>query len=254
MTRHWLAALAAGLMLPTVAAAQVRRTPVETNWNAKFRITPYVGFSPGFKSKGTRAIYTGGAQPQLYSEYYEFDYAAGPVTGLSAEFQVAPRYSIVASAAWNNRNHTTVHEGDGDLRLDNGSQFWFAKLGASLRMLEVEPDMQMRRINAAVFAGAALIREIPETSIFSTSAFTSGANHYGANVGAEAELPFANRKLAFQAALEDYLVFWSKDALYLRYENETMNAYGPEAISEISADRSNFLVMRVGLAFRFGGQ
>jgi hypothetical protein len=252
MNRHWLAALAAGLMLPSVAAAQITRVPADDNVSAKFRVSPYVGFSPGFKSKGTRAIYTGGAQPQLYSEYYEFDYAAGPVTGLSAEYQIAPRYNVVAAVAWNNRPRTTVHEEDGDLRPEMGSQFWFAKLGAALRFREFEPDMQMRRVNAALFAGAAFIREVPKTSIFSTSSFTTGANHFGANVGAEAELPFANRKLAFQAAVEDYLVIWSKDALYRRYENETMNVYGPDAISEISASRSNFLVMRVGLAFRFG--
>jgi hypothetical protein len=252
MRRHWLAALAAGLMLPTVAAAQVTREPVEENWSARFGISPYVGFSPAFKSKGTRAIYTGGAQPQLVSEYYEFDYASGPVTGLSAELQVAPRYSVVASAAWNNRKHTTVHEQNGNMRLETGSQFWFAKLGGLLRFRDVESNMQMRTINAAFFVAGAFIREIPETSIFSTSAFTSAANHYGVNLGAEAEVPFASRKVAFQAALEDFVVFWSKDALYRRFETETMNTYGPDAISEISPERSHLLVARVGLSFRFG--
>ena len=252
MSRHWLAALAAGLMLPTVAAAQVTRGPVEENWSARFRISPYVGFSPAFKSKGTRAIYTGGAQPQLYSEYYEFDYASGPVTGLSGELQVAPRYSVVASFAWNNRGHTTVHEQDGDLRLETGSQFWFAKAGALLRFRDAESNMQMRTINASFFAGGAFMREVPKTSLFSTSAFTSPANHFGANFGAEAELPFASRKVAFQAAVEDFVVIWSKDALNRRFQNETMNAYGPDAISEVSPELSHFLVARVGLSFRFG--
>ncbi len=252
MTRHWLAALAAGLMLPTAVAAQMPRGAVEEGWGPKLRVTPYVGFSPGFKSQGTRAIYTGGVQPMLYSDAYQFDYASGPVTGLAGEYQVADRYSVIASIAWNNRGHTVVHEEDGDQRLDTGSQFWFAKLGGAIRFREGEPDMQMRRINASLFAAAALYREVPDVSIFSTSNFTSGANHYGANVGAEAELPFVNRKLAFTAALEDYMIFWSESALSRRFENETINAYGMDAITDISASRSNFWVLRVGLVFRFG--
>jgi hypothetical protein len=252
MNRHWLLALAAGLMLPTVAAAQLSRGPIEENWSAKLRVTPYVGFSPSFKSSGTRAVYTGGAEPMLYSEYYQFDYAAGPVTGLLAEFKLAGRFNAIASIAWNNRNHTTMWQADGSGRIETGSQFWLAKVGGSVRMLEAEPDMQMRRVNASVFFAGAVIREVPETSLFSSSNFTTPAQHFGANFGAQAELPFVNRKLAFEAAVEDFMVFWSADALNRRFENEILNAYGPEAVAEVAPSRSNFLVARVGLVFRFG--
>ena len=252
MSRHWLAALAAGLMLPTVAAAQLSRGPVDQNWSAKLRVTPYVGFSPSFKSSGTVAVFTGGAQPMLYSAYYGFDYASGPVTGLLAEFKIASRFNAVASIAWNNRDHTSVWDEDGFEHIDTGSQFWIAKLGGSMRMLEAEPDMQMRRVNASVFVAGAFLREVPETSIFSSSNFTRPAQHYGANFGAQAEMPFVNRKLAFEAAVEDFVIFWSADALNRRFENEILNTYGPMAVAEFSPSRSNFLVARVGLVFRFG--
>jgi hypothetical protein len=186
----------------------------------------------------------------LYADKYGFNYASGPVTGLSAEFKFADRFSALAAFGWSNREHTSYYDQDGFQHLDVGSQFFIGKFGTAVRFREGEPDMQVRRVNASIFAAGAMIREVPEVSLFSSSNFTTSANHYAVNGGAEAELPFVNRKLAFQAAVEDYIVFWNKDALRARFENDIATVYGTDAVAELTPARSNIWVVRVGLVFR----
>jgi hypothetical protein len=152
--------------------------------------------------------------------------------------------------AWSSRGRTTSRDDDGFLFEEPGSDFWIAKVGALMRFRE-DSDLQLRRLNAAVFAGPAFLREQPETSIFSSSEFDSGRNHWGVSFGAEGEMPFPNKMFALHAAFEDIVIFWSESALQDRMAGSIRQGFGDTAVAEVDADHSHMFILRVGLSVRF---
>ena len=250
MKWHWLVAAAAFATVPDTASAQVLYG-ADNGWGPKFRATPFVGWSPGFESAGSMAIFTGGANPTLESAVYVFDYAPGPMTGLNLEYRVHGRFSAVGTATWSSRGKITAEDEDGFLFEQAGSDFYIGKVGVLMRFRE-DSELQLRRLNAAVFLGPAFIREKPETTRFSPpDAFTASRNHWGVNWGAEAELPFDDKRFAFHAAIEDFVIFWNETALQDRFDADVRNTFGDEAALEVDADHSNLFAIRIGLSFRF---
>ncbi|MEX2283019.1 MAG: hypothetical protein WEE89_11100 [Gemmatimonadota bacterium] len=247
MKRHWLVALAALATVPAIASAQMRG--VDEGWGPKLRATPFLGWSPGFESAGNLAVSTGGTNPIQGAEY-SFDYAPGPITGVNLEARAHGRFSAVGMLAWSSRGRTTSRDDDGFLFEEPGSDFWIARVGGLMRFRE-DSDLQLRRLNAAVFAGPAFLREVPETSIFSSSAFDSARNHWGVSFGAEGELPFANKMFALHAAFEDIVIFWDETSLQQRMDGSIRASFGDLAAAEVDADHSHMFVLRVGLSVRF---
>jgi hypothetical protein len=123
------------------------------------------------------------------------------------------------------------------------------KLGVLMRYRE-DSEMQLRRLNAAMFVGPAFIHEVPESSRFSSTNLDA-RNHFGVNFGIEAEMPFSNQMFALHAALEDYVIFWDETAMQEKLNSRILNTFGSEAAAEVDADHSNMVVLRLGLSFRF---
>src|SRR5687767_5141991 len=189
MKRQLLIAITV-LTVPAAAEAQLPRS-MEEGWGPRVRATPFVGFSPGFESTGHLGIAT---SRSIESQPYSFSYAPGPVTGLNVDVRVYNRFSAIGSAMWTSRGRTTGPFIDlsGDEYEDSGSDFITAKLGGSMRFREGDPELQMRRLSATIFAAGAFIRETPEVGILSPSEFIKARNHWGVNFGADGELPLAN--------------------------------------------------------------
>lgn len=248
MKRHMLISVAVLGIIPAAVAAQLPSQNDE-GWGPRVRATPFVGFSPGFTSSGSLAVYTG---LTIRPGEYSFDYAPGPVSGVGVEVRAYNRFSGIASAAWSSRGHTNYLLEDGTQYQDAGSDFYLVKLGGSMRFRESDPELQLRRLNASVFAAGAFIREVPEVTLLSSSGFTQARNQYGVNFGAEAELPLTNKMLAFHAAIEDFVVFWDELALQERLIPSVKAAYGNDAVAEVDADHSSIWVVRLGLSVRFG--
>jgi hypothetical protein len=249
MSRHWLIAVAAFATLPAIASAQAPRA-LDDGWGPMLRATPFIGWSPSFNSSGNLAIFTGGVNPRIESATYSYDYAYGPITGVNFEARAHNQFSGVGQIAWSSRSRTTALDEDGFEFEEPGSDFWFVKVGGLMRFRE-DSELQLRRLNAAIFAGPAFIREVPDVSILSGSSFTKARNHWGFNFGAEAEMPLSNRMLAFQAAFEDNMIWWDEIAVQQRLAANIRNSYGSEAVAEVDSDLSHMFVLRLGLSVRF---
>ena len=247
MKRHLLVAVTV-LAVPATAAAQLPRL-LEEGWGPRVRATPFVGFSPGFESTGFMEVAT---RSEITSQPYSFSYAPGPVSGLNVDVRVYNRFSVIASGMWTSRGRTrgSFIDLSGDQYEDSGSDFLTAKLGGSMRFREGDPELQLRRLSATVFAAGAFIREVPEVGILSPSEFTKARNHWGVNFGADGELPLQNRNLAFLFGFEDFVFFWDEFAIRQRLQGRVRESYGREAVAEVDANHSHMFVLRFGLTFR----
>jgi hypothetical protein len=237
--------------LPAAASAQLPR-PSEEGWGPKFRITPFVGVSPGFTSSGVLTVLTGDGD--LVPDDFTYTFAGGPVMGLNAEVRAHGRFSGVGSVLWTSRDNTqgTFISDDVVELLDAGSDFLIAKLGGSMRFVETDFDLQMRRLSASLFAGGAFIREMPDVPLFSPSEFTGSRNQFGINIGAEAELPLSDRRFAFHAGVEDFVMWLDNAGIEERLRNDVRGKWGDDAIAEVDSDRAHLWLVRIGLSYRFG--
>jgi hypothetical protein len=246
MKRHWAFALAALVALPCVAQAQG-----DPGWGPVFRVTPFVGVSPGFSQEGFATVLTADG---VSDHAYRLEHGASLLFGLNAEYRVWNRFSVIAGGAWSSRGQGRLLDFEDELLYDSrngleGSEFWMAKAGLAVRLREVRPDMQLRRLNASVFAAPAFIHDRAKTSSFTPTGATNSVNHWGLNLGAEAELPLANERMAFQLGFEDWIVLWDEEDY-----NPRIGSYiqlpNPGAASLIDPDNSHIVVFRAGLSWR----
>jgi len=249
MVRHWIVAAAVLAALPVSAQAQLPGR--DEGYGPRVRATPFVGFSPGITSKGTARVLSA-TSPTAIDEQFEFSLGSGPVSGVNLELRFYNRFSVIASGAWSSRDASTFQTLEGFEDEYPGSDLWLAKLAAGVRLREAQPDLQMRGLNAMVFIGPALVREVPEISLLKDTQFTSAANNWGVNIGAEGELPLAKDFLAFTIGLEDNIIFWDEAGQATRLQPLWRPGYGDGAVAEIDSDHSHFWVARIGLSFRFG--
>jgi hypothetical protein len=242
MKRHLIVALLVLAATPRLAAAQ------DAGWGPALRITPFVGVSPNFTQSGEAVFVEDGA---LTSHEYELDFAHGIGLGIAAEKRVWKQVTIVGSGAWLSRGDAELHDLTDNLVFEvDGVTQWIAKAALALRLREPTPELQLHNLNASIFAGPAFIRDVPKREITTPPAAASSHNYLALNLGADAELPFANRKLAFVLGVEDYLVFWDNN----RAEGRIAGTLGPSApAAEISVEtrKSNIFLLRFGLSWRF---
>lgn len=234
--------------LPATAVAQATPLLDPPEWGPRIRATPFVGFGAAFRSQGSLSVITG---DQLFSDSYDFEYGSGPVTGVNLEVRAHRRFSALASVAWSRRGETRFETIDG-IATDVGSDFWMARVAPAIRLREREAELQFRNLSALLFAGPAVIREQPELNLRSAPEWRDPVTHWGVNFGAEAELPLANDRLAFTAALEDYLIFWDAEAVERHLRRSYQAKHGAGAVAEADPNLSNLVVLRIGLTFRFG--
>jgi hypothetical protein len=248
MKRHVFTLIAALTALPAALTAQLPRG-VDEGWGPMIRITPFVGWSPGFNASGAMAV--AATNPAgIVPATFDFDFASGPVSGVNAELRLYERYSVIGAASWSSRGHTLFQTGDNLFIQDAGSDLYMVKAGGSMRFREIEPDLQLRRLNASVFLAGAFIHERPEVLVFSNSGLTESANHWGVNFGVEGELPLANRRFAIHGGLEDTVIFWDEDTMAARLGPRVEGQFGPGSVAVTDSDHSHLWVVRLGFSIR----
>jgi hypothetical protein len=244
MKRHLVGALAALVILPQLAAAQSG----EGFWGPLIRITPFVGISPNFKQTGEAVVAT---STDISVHDYEVRFASGFGMGVAGEFRFWNRFSVIGSAMWSSRGDGELLDFEDEVRYEiDGTNFWMAKAGVSMKLREVVPDMQLRRLNASLYIAPAIIHDRPKVEIFTPAAASVAYTHPAINIGAEAEMPISNNKMAFVLGLEDYMVFWDDAKARGRVEG-TIQQRSPDATVAVETRRSQLWVLRAGLTWRF---
>lgn len=244
MKRHWVFALAALVAVPRPASAQS-----DMGWGPRLRITPFVGISPGITQEGDAFTSQAGT---ITRHPYEMELNSGVALGVNAEYRVWNRFSIVGEGVWSTRGSGTLTDAR-DARVDtiSGSNYWIAKVAAAMRLREHNPDMQLNQLDGSIFVGPAYIRDAPKVELNTPAGARAAITQIGLNVGADAELPLANNRLALQVGLEDFIIFWDEAAYagrigsVLQQRIPTIDAVG------IDAGNTSLWIGRVGLTFRF---
>jgi hypothetical protein len=244
MRRHWAFALLAVAALPCMAQAQG-----ESSWGPLVRVTPTIGFSPGFKQSGAAEIVT---STTVGPHRYRMEYPNSLPIGANLELRFWNRFSVIAGGAWSARGDGEITDLETNVTHPTaGTDFWLAKAGLAVRLREVQPDIQMSQLNASVFVAPALIRDAGKTALFAPVTAATTAEHFGLNIGAEGELPLASRYLAFTVGLEDWMIFWNHDDYITRIAAYLEEGSAQQTVLSIDPDRSHLWVLRVGLTFRF---
>lgn len=247
MKRHWVLALLALVALPCVARAQG-----DPGWGPVFRVTPFVGLSPGFSQEGSATVLTAEG---ISSHPYRLEHGSSVLFGINGEYRVWNRFAIIAGGAWSSRGQGRLIDFQDELVYNEqngleGSNLWMAKAGLGMRLREVRPDVQLRRLNASLFVAPAIIHDRAKTSVFTPTEADNSVNHWALNLGADAELPLANDRLAFQLAFEDWIVLWDEDT-YASRVGSYIQQTNPDAAIAIDPDNSHIVVFRAGLSWRF---
>jgi hypothetical protein len=243
MKRHWVVALIALAALPCVGHAQ--STSV---WGPAIRLTPYIGISPGITQEGVAFVFVNGSTD---AREYELEFGAGLQGGVNAEYRFWNRFSGIAGLAYARRGgERLIDFGDELVYETDATNLWMAKAGLAMRLAEPNAELQLRRLNASIFIAPALIHDVPSTTVFSPPAAGQSVNHWGLNLGADAELPLGNDRMAFNAGVEDWIVFWNDDGYRNRIE-PYIQSQNPGAVVAVEPENTHMVVLRFGLTWRF---
>jgi hypothetical protein len=242
MKRHWVLALATLVALPCMAQAQG-----DPGWGPYVRVTPWLGVSPGFTQQGEALVVD---DDGFGSHPYELKYGSSVSAGLNVEVRVWNQFAVIGGAAWSSRGQGDLVNFEDELIYDyEGSTLWIVKAGLAMRLREVRPDLQLRRLNASIFVAPAFIADIPKTTFLTPSGSGGNVHHFGINLGAEAELPLSNDRLAFQVGFEDYIIFWDDEDFSDRVGGYIRTSH-PGAGIAIDTDNSHMVMLRFGLSYR----
>ena len=244
MKRHLVVAFATLLVLPHPAAAQAS----DAGWGPSLRITPFVGISPNFTQTGDAAVLTTNG---ISLHEYEYRFASGFGVGLSAEYRLWNRFVVIGSGRWSTRGDAELTDFDDQLIYQTeGTNLFMAKAALGVRLRDSDSDLQLRRLNATVFAGPAIIHDRPKSDAFTSPGAGVAKTHLALNLGAEAELPFSNNKMGFVIGLEDNMIFWDNDDIQARVQGP-IQSQNPGSQIAVEANNSHLWVLRLGLAWRF---
>jgi hypothetical protein len=244
MKRHFVVALAALVILPQLAAAQSG----DGLWGPRLRITPFVGISPSFKQFGEAVVAT---DTDISVREYEVRFASGFGMGVSGSLRLWDRFAIIGSGMWSTRDEGELIDFADEILYEiDGTNFFMAKAGVSMSLREIEPDLQLRRLNATLYVAPALVHDRPKTEVFTPVAAAQAQTYTALNFGAEAEMPLANNKLAFVIGMEDYMIFWDETKANGRVQGY-FQAREPSAVTAVDPERSQLWVLRLGMTWRF---
>lgn len=244
MKRHWVYALATLFALPCAAQAQG-----DPGWGPLLRISPYVAVSPGFSQEGFATVFTNSSLGEVE---YEIEHGSSLGFGLNAEYRVWNRFGVVVGGMWSSRGEGRLIDWtEEEVREFEGTTMWMGKAGLVMHLREVRPDLQLRRLNASIYVAPALIHDAPKSSPLTPMAATKSVNHWGLNLGAEAELPLANQRLAFTAGFEDWIIMWDEAKYSDRVEAYFRQRSGAsDADVAVDPDNSHLVIFRLGLTYR----
>lgn len=243
MKRHWVYALAPLFALPCAAQAQG-----DPGWGPTWRISPFVAASPGFSQEGFATI---GTASSVSDHAYQLEHGSSVAFGVNAEYRAWNRFAVVVGGLWTSRGQGRLIDFDEEAYADfEGTTMWMAKAGLAMRLREVRPDLQMYKMNASIYIAPALIHDAPKSTVFTPQVSTAAINHWGLNLGAEAEMPLANQRLAFTAALEDWIILWNEGNYSERIGGYYQQS-DPDVAVAVDPDNSHLVIFRLGLTYRF---
>ena len=241
--------VAAALLMPLPASAQLMPLLDDPTWGPSVRLTPYIGWAAGYdRDEAWTYRYNDGT---LRGDAARFEVAGGPVVGLNAEYAVRGPFSALAGGAFLKRDDAVFQTAGGtDMMIFTGSSSVLLRLGASAQFRERESDLVLRRLAASAHVAPFVQFEKPEeiSGINGTDLFDS-ATHFGINFGISGELPFASDRFALQGGLEDYFTWYDQDSLgrLPGFLNED-----PRIVAvDVDTDARHQWVMRLGGSFRF---
>lgn len=247
MKRATLSVLALLAALPAAAAAQGTMNAREPDWGARVRFTPFVGQVPSV-SRSERWVVTSGSNVSFAN--LDVDLGSGQALGGALEFQLVDRFALIGSGIFVSRGQTREFSYDeGEFYVSEGSNFLLGKLALALRLREAMSEMQLRRLTATVFAGPAIVREMPKDDPSAPAALRGSLTHFGANFGVDAEVPLGQGPMSLQLGIEDYYTIWNTGELEDR-NDRAFSSIGLTTQSTLDTDNSHMLVIRAGLSFR----
>jgi hypothetical protein len=241
MTRRVLiAALAASIILPGTAAAQLAPGDYPA---PRYRITPFVGYMTSidraeewrFHSDGTTIYQTA-----------DVGVGGGETVGVQVETPLIGSFGLSAAAGFASRGRTTFAiQPTGDTRFMDGSNLIFARVGPVYHMPSEQSDFVLRRLGASAFGGIVVMHERGRGA----GDFMGNGTHLGLNLGVQAELPFSRDRFAAQLGIENNMMFWNRTYL-ARLPYEYTGRPGQPAQTTVSTSMSHAWLLRAGLSYR----
>jgi hypothetical protein len=233
------------LAMPDGIAAQAPASAAELRGLARLRITPHVGWAPEARRTEIRRIADPARPGEVTFGEFEVDLGAGVGAGADIEYRLGAVFSVYGGGAFVTRGRSAeFNDLAATSRSEQGSRFVMARAGIALRLPESESLLQLRRLEASVFGGPTLIRELPRADPVRTHAEPMSLR--GVQVGLGAELPLGDGRYALHAAIEDHIVWWDHAELGARAASVT-----GEAIAVVpTVGASHLFLFRVGLTTR----
>ena len=247
MKRAAFSVLAFLAVVPSAVSAQGAVTS-EPVWGPRIRLTPFVGQAPTVSRNERWTVASGG---QFQFSEFDVDFGSGPALGASLELLVMDRFAVIGSGMFIARGQTREFSfTEGEFFMSEGSNFLVGKVAAALRLREAMSEMQLRRLTATIFAGPAIVREMPKGDPSLPPALGESVTHWGANVGLDAEVPMGDGPLAIQLGFEDFYTFWNSGELASR-NDRALGEAGLTTESALETDQSHMILIRAGLSIRF---
>jgi hypothetical protein len=247
MYRAVFAALSLLVVLPVGSRAQ---TPVRlgSDWDEpRLRITPFVAYTPPVTRTETRYTRIGAGAEEVY--FAEVDLGTGFGGGANFEYRFIDQFAVFASGSFIHRNASLEYSDlDGFFRREQGSNFIMSRAGFGYRLQERESQLQLRRLDASVYAGPSWIVELPLSDPLRRGA--DPMHLFGGHVGIDAELPLSDRRFALYASFEDNFVWWNRGELGRRAD-AVFTSFGQPAQTRVTTGASHMLMLRLGMTARF---
>lgn len=244
MKRHLVFALATLLVLPRLGQAQN-----DQDWGPKFRVTPWVGVSPGINQNGIATVFANGATT---AHEYRLEMSSSVPVGVNVDYRFWKRFAVVGGGMWSSRGDDRLIDFEDELIYrTTGSNLWMAKLGGAVHLREEQDEMQLRHLNASVFIAPAFIHDAPKDNLAIPSISQTSVNSWGLNIGAEGELPLSDTRFAFQVGLEDWIMWWDEAKYSARVQAYLQQGVANLSAVALEAEKTHLWVGRIGLSYRF---
>jgi hypothetical protein len=236
------------LLLTTfvLCARPLAAQELQARADAEFRLSPLIGYAPGFRRVEQREMLFAG---QARAGEFERRFASGTAGGAALEVRWIDPFRVTTAAVLVSRGRgleTALASGDETDR--PGGRFLMARAGVAVRLHEPDAAEQIYPVNMAVFAAPAYVLEIPDREAI-TGKRQGPLGSPGVSFGAEGELPLGD-KVGVQFAVEDWVAFWNRDELERRTSAELASA-GLDVRSVVYPAASHMWLLRAGFSFRF---
>jgi hypothetical protein len=244
MNRRVLVALLAALLVfPAAAEAQLRPIGEPNRWGPRFRITPFIGFMPAFERTED---WVAQDEAEVIRVRTIQEIGSGIAFGLNLELPLAGRFGLFAGGAYTARDRTVFEVGtDAPYQID-GNHVYLARAGIIMHLTEDPSELVLRRANASLFAGGAAMHERPR-NVLGTADIIESGTHIGVNLGMSISMPLGSDRFAVQIGAEDNIIWWNPDQL-ASLANEYFGL--PDGATTVTTAASNVFLVRAGLSLR----